>query len=66
LRHVLKARVFAMVMDMSRYDAGIQETINLFDEIIAYLKEKFLQEVMDYDFAFQQEGDLISFVVYGE
>lgn len=55
-----------MVMDMSRYDAGIQETINLFDEIIAYLKEKFLQEVMDYDFAFQQEGDLISFVVYGE
>ena len=26
LRHVLKARIFAMVMDMSRYDEGIKET----------------------------------------
>jgi GTPase Era involved in 16S rRNA processing len=66
LRHILKARVFAMVMDMSRYDAGIQETIALFDEIIAYLKEKFLKNMTDYDFVFQQEDDLISFTVYGE
>jgi GTPase Era involved in 16S rRNA processing len=66
LRHILKARVFAMIMDMSRYDAGIQETISLFDEIISYLKEKFLHNMTDYDFVFQQEGDLISFMVYGE
>jgi hypothetical protein len=66
LRHVLKARVFAMVMDMARYDEGIQETISLFDEISYYIEDKFLQEVEEYHFAFEQEGELISFNVYVE
>lgn len=64
LRHVLKARIFAMVMDMARYDEGIQETISLFDEIIYYIEDKFLHEVEEYQFNFEQEGDLISFNVY--
>jgi GTPase involved in cell partitioning and DNA repair len=64
LRHVLKSRIFAMVMDMSRYDEGIQETISLFDEIIYYIEDKFLHEVEDYQFVFEQEGDLLSFEVY--
>ena len=64
LRHVLKARVFAMVMDMARYDEGIQETINLFDEIIYYIEDKFLQDIEEYHFAFEQEDNLIAFNVY--
>ena len=55
LRHVLKARVFAMVMDMSRFDEGIKETITLFDEIKAYIKEKFLQDEEEYRFQFVQD-----------
>ena len=66
LRHILKARIFAMVMDMSRYDQGIQETISLFDEIIAYIKDKFLQQVEDYQFTFEQEGDYLTFNVYAD
>jgi GTPase Era involved in 16S rRNA processing len=64
LRHVLKARVFAMVMDMTRYNEGIQETISLFDEIMWYIEEKFLQGVEKYRFAFEQEGEMIAFQVY--
>ena len=61
LRHVLKARVFAMVMDMSRFDEGIKETIALFDEIKAYIKEKFLQDEEEYRFQFVQEGNYLTF-----
>jgi GTP-binding protein len=63
LRHVLKSRVFAMIMDMSRYDEGIQETINLFDEIMYYIEDKFLAGVEDYAFSFKQEENLITFQV---
>ncbi len=64
LRHVLKARFFAMVMDLSRYDQWIWETLQLFDEIKEYIEEKVLSEVEDFYFAFEQEGDLIAFNVY--
>jgi GTPase Era involved in 16S rRNA processing len=63
LRHVLKSRIFAMITDMSRYDQGIQETIDLFDEIIYYIEDKFLQGKEDYTFSFQPSEHLISFVV---
>jgi hypothetical protein len=53
-----------MVMDMARYDEGIQETIDLFDEIISYIEEKFLQGVEEYFFTFEQEEELLSFNVY--
>jgi Obg family GTPase CgtA len=64
LRHVLKSRIFAMVMDMARYDEGIQETIDLFDEIVYYIEDKFLSDVQDYHITFQPEENLISFQVY--
>lgn len=64
LRHVLKARFFAMVMDLSRYDEGITETLQLFDEIKEYIREKMLQDVEDFYFAFEQEAELIAFNVY--
>ena len=66
LRHVLKARIFAMVMDMSRYDEGIQETIDLFNEIKLYIKEKFLQDIDDFQFTFTQEDEYLVFNVIVE
>ena len=41
LRHVLKAKIFCIVCDGSRYDAGIQEVIDLFQEIMEYIDQKF-------------------------
>lgn len=41
LRHVLKAKIFCMVCDGSRYDAGIAEIIDLFQEIMEYIDQKF-------------------------
>jgi len=41
LRHILKAKVFCMISDCSRYESWIQEIIDIFDEIISYIKEKF-------------------------
>ena len=41
LRHVLKAKIFCVVCDGSRYDAGIQEVVDLFQEIMEYIDQKF-------------------------
>ncbi len=41
LRHVLKAKIFCLVSDCSRYEAWIQEIIDIFDEIISYIDQKF-------------------------
>lgn len=41
LRHVLKAKIFCLVSDCARYETGIQEIIDIFDEIITYIKDKF-------------------------
>jgi len=40
LRHVLKARVFCLMADISRYDQGITEIPELLEEIIAYINNK--------------------------
>lgn len=64
LRHVLKARIFAMVMDMARYDEWIKETNWLFDEIRLYIEQKFLQDEEDYYFAFEKQWNYINFNVY--
>lgn len=41
LRHVLKSRVFAFVADLSRFESGIKETVQLIEEIMLYLEGKF-------------------------
>lgn len=41
LRHVLKAKIFCIVCDWSRYDAGIEEVVDLFQEIMEYIDQKF-------------------------
>ncbi len=40
LRHILKARVFCLMADISRYDKGITEIPELLDEICAYVHNK--------------------------
>lgn len=41
LRHVLKAKIFCLVSDCARYETGVQEIIDIFDEIITYIEDKF-------------------------
>lgn len=41
LRHVLKAKVFCLVTDCARYESGIQELIDVLEEIIDYIDQKF-------------------------
>ena len=63
LRHVLKSRVFAFVADLGRFEAGIRETIQLIDEIMLYLKQKFADEDEELNFIFREENGLICFEV---
>lgn len=63
LRHVLKSRVFAFVADLGRFEAGMCETIQLIDEIMLYLKQKFADEDEELNFIFREENGLICFEV---
>ena len=63
LRHVLKSRVFAFVADLGRFEAGMRETIQLIDEIMLYLKQKFADEDEELNFIFREENGLICFEV---
>lgn len=38
---MLKARVFAIVVDIARYDTGILEVNDLLTEIFSYVEQKF-------------------------
>lgn len=62
LRHVLKARVFAFVADLSRFESGIEETIGLFGEIMAYIEMKFGTEE-ELNFVLREEQGLLLFEV---
>jgi GTPase involved in cell partitioning and DNA repair len=44
LRHILKARIWSFIFDVSRYEEGIQEIVDLRDEVFDYLRYKFLDE----------------------
>ena len=44
LRHVLKAKIWIFMLDVSRFEEGIQEVIDLLNEVEVYLKYKFLEE----------------------
>lgn len=62
LRHILKARVFAFVADLSRFEAGIKETVGLFQEIINYIENKFGEE-HELQFIFREESGFLVFEV---
>lgn len=61
LRHVLKARLFAFVLDITRWDEGIMEFGKLRKEILHYISTRF---VWSSEFGFKIES--ISFVLYTE
>ncbi len=42
LRHVLKAKVWAFVLDINRYEKWVQEFIQIFEEIQDYVSERFM------------------------
>lgn len=42
LRHILKSRIFALVVDMDSYEAGFAKLTTVFDEIITYIRQRFV------------------------
>lgn len=42
LRHILKARIFALVVDMDSYEASFEKLTTVFDEIILYIHQRFI------------------------
>ncbi len=60
LRHVLKARVFAFVADLSRFESWIKETVGLFHEIIRYITNRFGEEEA-LQFVFREESGFLVF-----
>ena len=58
----MKAKVFAFVADLSRFEQWIHETIELFEEIVSYLKIKFWEED-DLNYIFREENWFIVFEV---
>ena len=59
----MKSRGFAFVADLGRFEAGMRETIQLIDEIMLYLKQKFADEDEELNFIFREENGLICFEV---
>lgn len=42
LRHILKSRIFALVVDMDTYESSFQKLTTVFDEIIQYIHQRFV------------------------
>ena len=61
LRHILKARVFCFVADLSRFDTWISEIVDIFQEIIQYIKDKVEKNVKIK--IFDQNKDIIMQVI---
>ena len=40
LRHILKSRIFCIVLDIDRYDTGLSEAADLLTELMQYIKHK--------------------------
>lgn len=59
LRHVLKARVFAIVVDIARYDTWILEVNDLLSEIFSYVEQKFA--VNPKDMGIKKDGKYLLF-----
>lgn len=70
LRHVLKCKVFCFVLDIWRYDEGIKEFGLLWDELLDYIKNKFVWsnelwiEMDDIHFKINNTWDYIKFGIY--
>ena len=66
LRHILKARVFCLMADISRYDQWISEIPQLLEEIHAYANTKLGGEDKLVEIQIREEHGFITFYVYEE
>ncbi|MEF2175872.1 MAG: Obg family GTPase CgtA [Candidatus Absconditabacteria bacterium] len=71
LRHILKAEIFAFIFDISRYETGMEEFSQLWDEIIGYINTRFIgsveygNEITKVKFKLENEGKDITLSVFG-
>lgn len=66
LRHILKARVFCMISDISRYDKGITEIPELLDEICTYTRTKFSKDPNAVEIQIREDKGMITLFIYEE
>ncbi|MCF7835451.1 GTPase ObgE [Candidatus Gracilibacteria bacterium] len=62
LRHVLKSKVFCFILDAARYDSGIDDLIQLWEEIDIYVRDKFILGEKD-EILINEEGGYMHFIV---
>lgn len=63
LRHILKARIFALVVDIDSYELGFEKLTTVFDEIMSYIHTRFVgstefgHEITDIKITLEREDD---------
>jgi GTPase involved in cell partitioning and DNA repair len=66
LRHILKARVFCLMADISRYDKGITEIPELLQEICAYAHNKLGGRDKKVEIQIREDSGFITLYAYEE
>lgn len=66
LRHVLKARVFCLIGDISRYDTWIHEIPELLEEICTYTRTKFSKDPNAVEIQIREDKGMITLFIYEE
>ena len=66
LRHILKARVFCMISDISRYDQWITEIPELLEEICTYTRTKFSKDPNAVEIQIREDKGMITLFIYEE
>lgn len=62
LRHVLKSRIFCFMLDASRYEQGMQETLDLLEEILNFIEQKIFPHP-DCEILLLQEDEMLTLKV---
>ena len=66
LRHILKARIFCMIGDISRYDKWINEIPELLEEICTYTRTKFSKDPNAVEIQIREDKGMITLFIYEE
>lgn len=66
MRHVLKARVFCLIGDISRYDKGISEIPELLEEICTYTRTKLSKDPNAVEIQIREDKGMITLCIYEE
>ncbi len=66
LRHILKARIFCLIGDISRYDKWITEIPELLDEICTYTRTKFSKNPNAVEIQIREDKGMITLFIYEE